>query len=123
MADVKQKKAKKPPSQARLAAIAAYDKARAQRDRAKSDQEKSVANSEVKRTRTELNTLRFNEIAPKRMDAAASVFKRLEALTNANQYGFSPAQADKVVATLERRVSKIKQLFSGNKETTDKFAF
>jgi hypothetical protein len=100
----KARKARKPPSAERVAAEAAVKNA-------KSDQEKLVA-------RAHLKTLRFKEIAPKRVRRALKALDAVTILANRSNYLSEPAQREKILKTLRERFGKFATAFddTANKE-------
>jgi hypothetical protein len=100
----KARKARKPPSPARIAAENAVKNA-------KSDQEKLV-------TRAALKTLRFKELAPKRVRRALKSLDQVSILANRANYLSEPAQREKILKALREKFAKFVQAFddTANKE-------
>lgn len=107
VAQSSRKRAKKPPSAKRVAAEAVVAEAVKKLDAAKSPQEKTVAESALKSARAELKTLKFKEIASPRLKRAVNVMRQLENVANANAYAWNEDQADKIVDTLEKALSRL----------------
>jgi hypothetical protein len=93
----KARKARKPPSAERLMLEKAVKDA-------KSDQEKLVARSQLK-------TLRFKELAPKRVRRALKALDGVIALANRGNYLSEPSQREKVLKAISDRYNKFKQHF------------
>lgn len=93
----KARKARKPASAERVAAEKAVKDA-------KSDQEKLVA-------RATLKTLRFKELAPKRVRRALKALDGVIALANRGNYLSEPAQREKMLKALSDRYTKFKNAF------------
>jgi hypothetical protein len=100
----KARKARKPASPARIAAEKAVKDA-------KSDQEKLVARSHLK-------TLRFKELAPKRVRRALKSLDGVIMLANRGNYLSEPAQRAKILTAIREKVAKFTQSFDDtvNKE-------
>lgn len=75
---------------------------------AKSDQEKRVANQQLK-------MLRFKEVGTKRLNRVLKALKGLENLANRGAYGWEPEQADKIILNIEKRVKSLRDKLSGAK--------
>lgn len=101
----KPKKARKPPSAARVAAMKAVDDA-------KSDQEKTVA-------RANLKLLRFKELGTKRLNRWIAGCDGLMNLSNRAAYQWTPDQAEKIVKTVRARADKIIGAFTGQPQARE----
>jgi hypothetical protein len=121
----KPKKAKKPPSAKRLAAVAAVDMAVKKLEAAKSPQEKQVAESAVTAARNELKLLKFVEIGQPRIRRAIDVLRQLENVANRNAYKWTDEQALKASKALTDALRKVTDKLAGNKDAKaeDKFTF
>src|SRR5687768_10072114 len=89
----KPKRAKKPPSPARIAAEAAVAQAVKQADAAKSPQEKTLAEQHLKTARDALKSLKFLEVGQPRIRRAIDVMRQLENVANRNAYKWTDEQA------------------------------
>lgn len=124
-AAVKSKRAKKPPSAKRLAAMATVEQCVARVEAAaKSPQEKSVAESALKSARDELKSLKFVEIGAPRIRRAINVMRQLENVANRAQYKWTDEQALKATKALTEALRKFTDKLAGNKEKgADEFSF
>lgn len=121
----KPKKAKKPPSAKRVAAMAAVETAAKALDAAKSPQEKTVAESALKAARDELKLLKFVEVGQPRIRRAIDVMRQLENVANRAQYKWTDEQALKATKALTEALRKVTDKLAGNKDgaAADKFSF
>lgn len=120
----KPKRAKKPPSAARLAAMAAVEVAVKQHEAAKSPQEKTLAESRLKDARDALKSLKFTEIAAPRIRRAIDVLRQLENVANPNAYKWTNEQAEKAAAALQTALGRFEgKLFGVKKKDAEKFSF
>jgi hypothetical protein len=103
----KARKAKKPPSPARLQAMAAVDQAKKAYEAAKSPQEKTVAEEKLRQTTEALKVLRFNEIGTARIKRALNVLRQLENIASPASYSWTEAQAKQAVTALENGVKRV----------------
>ena len=123
-ATTKAKRAKKPPSAKRLAAMATVEQAAAKLKAAKSPQEKTVAESALKSARDELKSLKFVEIGAPRIRRAINVMRQLENVANRAQYKWTDEQALKAAKALTEALRKFTDKLAGNKEKgADEFSF
>lgn len=120
----KPKKAKKPPSPERLAAMARVDAARKTLDAAKSPQEKSVAQSSFDTANDALKSLRFSEIGAARINQAVNILRKLENVANPAAYKWTPEQAEKASTAINLAVKRFTdKLARTGKAKTEKFTF
>ena len=103
-AQVKSKRKPKPKSVARINAENAFALAQKAVDAAKSDQEKTVANSRLVMTRNALKSIKFTEIVPPRVVRIAKALNTLTKMANRSAYQWTPEQADKIIKTLNSKV-------------------
>ena len=60
------------------------------------------------------NREKFVQLAEKRVVRAIKDLRLIGNLSNRNNYDFEPADADKIVAALEREIKALKGKFTGN---------
>jgi len=119
----KGKRAKKPPSAARIGAMAAVDAAQKAYDVAKSEQEKTVAGSKLKAARDTLKALKFTEIGAPRIRRAIGVMRQLENVANPNAYAWTEDQAQKAVKALTEALEGVKAKLLKIKGKREEFSF
>lgn len=119
----KGKRAKKPPSAARVGAMAAVEAAQKGVDAAKSPQEKTVAEAKLKSARDVLKALKFTEIGAPRIRRAINVMRQLENIANPNAYAWTPEQATKAVNALSAAFDGVKAKLLKVKANKEEFNF
>lgn len=119
----KARKAKKPPSPQRVAAMAAVETAVKQHESSKSPQEKTVTEERVKLARDALKALKFTEISRLRVRAVVKGLKRLENVANRSAYKWTDEQALKVSKVLTDALRRVTDRLTGTKETATDFDY
>jgi len=123
-APAKRVRGKKEPSLARKTAMAAVENAQAEYDKAKSPQEKAIAESRLKNVRDALKLLKFTEIGAPRIRRAINVMRQLENVANRSQYKWTDEQALKATKALTEALRKFTDKLAGNKDgKADEFTF
>lgn len=102
------KKGKRPPSAARVAAIAAVDNA-------KSDQEKTLA-------RTTLKLLAFKEVVTPRVRRVLKLMDNIEKMASSGSYKWDPADGAKIAKALSGAADRIALKLSGAKAQAEEFS-
>lgn len=119
----KAKRAKKPPSSARVAAENTLAAAIKQLEAAKSPQEKTVAEERAKQARDALKSLKFTEIGAARIRRAINVMRQLENVANPNAYLWTEDQGKKAAAALADAVKRVSDKLLRVKGKKEEFSF
>jgi hypothetical protein len=119
----KARKAKKPPSPARLAAEADVKKAREAVEAAKSPQEKTVAEARYTEVYGKLKALRFTELGAARIRRALNVLRQLENVANPATYSWTEEQGKKAAQALADGVKRVSDKLLRVKGKKEDFSF